>query len=75
ALGRISLSISDTGSGIKSYKGYIDGKFVLFVPTKGSAIHYRINRRDIQKDKKHNLAVVVIDNCGNEKKYTKDFYW
>ncbi|MGL5732113.1 MAG: M23 family metallopeptidase [Bacteroidales bacterium] len=75
ALGRISLSISDTGSGIKSYKGYIDGKFVLFVPTKGSAIHYRINRRDIQKGKKHNLEVVVIDNCGNEKKYTKDFYW
>ncbi|MGL5227416.1 MAG: M23 family metallopeptidase [Bacteroidales bacterium] len=75
ALGRISLSISDTGAGIKSYKGYIDGKFVLFVPTKGSSIHYRLNRRDIQKGKKHKLEMIVIDNCGNEKRYIKEFYW
>ncbi|MGL5787442.1 MAG: M23 family metallopeptidase [Bacteroidales bacterium] len=75
SLGRITVSASDSDSGLKSVKAYIDGKFVLLVPSRGTSWSYRLNRRDVQKGKKHTLEVVAVDGCGNKRVYTKEFYW
>lgn len=74
-LGRITLSASDAHSGLRSVKAYIDGKFVLLVPSNGSVWSYRLNRRDVQKGKKHKLEVVATDGCANKRVITKEFYW
>lgn len=74
-LGRITVSASDTHSGLVSVKAYVDGKFVLLVPSKGSSWSYRLNRRDIKKGKKHKAEIIAVDGCGNKRLITKEFYW
>lgn len=74
-LGRIVVSVSDANSGVTSVKAYVDGKFVLLVPSRGGSWSYRMNRRDIQKGKRHKLEVIAVDACGNKRLTTREFYW
>ena len=68
----IKLTIKDRHSGIKSYRGEIDGKWILM------DYDYKRNllRFDIEKNinkGKHNFSLIVIDNVGNTKKYEAEF--
>tara|TARA_B100001250_G_C19627492_1_gene712230 strand:- start:265 stop:828 length:564 start_codon:yes stop_codon:yes gene_type:complete len=68
----IKLTIKDEDSGIKSYRGEIDGKWVL--------MDYDHKKKLVQFDIKDNLTkgahtftLEVIDNAGNIKKYEAQF--
>lgn len=66
ASGNIQFKISDSETGIKDYKVYIDGRFALFAFSSKNA---RLKLKYPEKLKKgvpHEMEVVVTDNCGNE---------
>lgn len=74
--GRIRLRIGDTQSGIKSFRGEIDGKFVIFsMDGKTSIVQHTLETSRTVRGKKHSLHFEVIDFCGNIKQYKKEFYW
>ncbi|TDE03164.1 M23 family metallopeptidase [Flavobacterium hiemivividum] len=70
----IQLSINDSGSGIKSYNGYLNGNWILF--------EYDNKTRKITHDFKdgvvaegaNDLKVVVTDNVGNSTIFETSFF-
>lgn len=61
----LKIKISDNESGIKSYRGEIDGEWILLeYNVKNSILTYNFNDK-IFTSAKHNLKVVVTDNVGN----------
>ena len=71
---RITLKISDDLSGIKSYRGEIDGEWILleYSPKKGT-LTYDFSDRKFKK-KKHLLKIIVEDNVGNTNTLEATFY-
>lgn len=64
--GVISFKISDKETGIQSYKGYVDGEFVLFeYSTKNKRLTCRLTDTPVAKGKTHTLQLAVTDMCGN----------
>ncbi|MCL2501930.1 MAG: M23 family metallopeptidase [Bacteroidales bacterium] len=73
---RIRFTIRDELSGIKSYQGYINGQWALFVyDAKNSALSYTFDRRRIGSGKRHELELRVTDNCNNVNIYKTSFTW
>lgn len=70
----IQLSISDSGSGIKSYNGYLNGKWILFeYDSKTKKItHYFSD--GIVAEGANELKVVVTDQVGNSSTFQTIFY-
>ena len=70
----IKFLLSDNLSGVTTYKGYIDGKWVLFeFDAKSSLLKYKI---DLPNElKSHDLVVDVVDERGNSQKYTYRFIY
>lgn len=64
----IRFALTDDRSGVKSYRGYIDGRFVLFKGNEKSAmVICRLKDTPIEKTgKRRHLKLVVIDNCENK---------
>lgn len=60
----IRFKVSDSQTGIRDYKVYVDGSFVLFALKKGILVIQDPQR--IKKGVPHKLEVIVTDNCGNE---------
>jgi len=74
--GIVSFSIYDNETGIKYYKGKIDGKFALFhLRMMNSRLSCRLDSRRVQKGIRHSLELLVIDNCGNASIYRDSFVW
>lgn len=74
--GTVVLKVADNACGLKSYRGEIDGKFVLFeLDGKTGRISYRLESNRVKKGSKHTLRVVATDMCGNEREYTGSFVW
>ena len=74
--GYVSFIISDNFSGIKSYRGEIDGKWVKFeADNKSSSIEYKLSDKQVKRGGKHELTLTVVDNCGNTKNYSSNFMW
>ncbi|WP_321424131.1 M23 family metallopeptidase [uncultured Bacteroides sp.] len=74
--GIVSFSIGDNESGVKYYKGRIDGKFALFhFRLMSSRLSCRLDSRKVQKGIQHNVELLVIDNCGNASVYRDTFKW
>ena len=72
AMKSIQLKIGDNLSGIQFYSGTIDGKWVLFeYDPKKDMLKYTFD--DSITKGSHELKVTVIDKCGNERKYVKEF--
>lgn len=71
--GQIVFSLSDRETGLKSYKGYIDGRFVLFKYTAKSARLACDLRGEGVSRGRHNLRLVVTDGAGNETVIEKIF--
>ena len=67
----ISMSITDGASGIRTYRGYIDGRFVLFEEVaKSSVVRCNLRQTPIRPTgKMHHLKFVAIDNRNNQQTY------
>ena len=71
----ISFKVSDNLSGIKSYDGYIDGKWVLFeYDAKKNKITYTFENK-LKERKKHKFELTVKDAVGNFKNYSSSLFW
>jgi len=72
---KISFKIRDDFSGIHTYRGELDGKWVLFeYDAKNQLIEYYFDTTRIQTGKKHHLNLSVSDVKGNVKTYEANFY-
>lgn len=60
----VRFKISDSESGIGTYKVFVDGEFVLFGLKKGILVIQ--DPEKIKKGVPHKVEVVVTDNCKNE---------
>jgi len=69
----ISLTISDELSGIKTYNGYLNGKWVLFEYESKSKRITHAFVDEFLNDGKNNLKVVVTDNVGNSTIFETQF--
>lgn len=71
--GLLSFYMSDGETGIKSYKGYIDGKFKLFkFSSKNVRLTCNLRAEGITRGS-HRLRLVVTDRAGNETVVEKSF--
>lgn len=73
----ISFKISDNLSGIKTYNGYIDDEWVLFVyDAKSNLISYKLDKDKLQRKKTpHTLKIFVMDKKNNIKTFESKFYY
>jgi len=72
-LSKIFFRISDNLSGIKSFNGYIDGKWALMeFDTKTATLWHSFDERTASG--KHTLELVVADMKENTRKYTVTFF-
>ena len=70
----IALRLSDNLSGVQTYRGEIDGQYVLFEMNSKSVITYHFDKERLARGK-HTLKLVVRDACGNQSTYTYPFTW
>ena len=71
---RIRFKISDNLSGIKSYRGMIDGKWALFeYDQKFKMIVYNIDPERLTLGKLHSLELTVTDQVNNTAVYKAEF--
>ncbi len=74
--GRIQFRLQDKFSGIKSFRGTIDGKFALFVhDTKSTIYTYYFDNKRLTRGKTHQLKFESTDNAGNKSIYRTTFYY
>lgn len=72
---KISFKLADDLSGIDSYRGEIDGQWVLFeYDAKNALLEYSFDPKRLQLGKNHALRLMVKDAVGNEKTYEAKFY-
>ncbi len=72
----IRFSIDDKLSGIKSYEGLIDDKWVLFeYDAKNKLLFYTFDSKRLISGKKHELQLVVTDKLDNKTHFKKEFFW
>lgn len=71
--GAVSFMVSDEGTGLKSYKVTIDGKFALFGYSAKNAILSNKRPDKIKRGVKHEMIVTATDNSGNEITQTYTF--
>ncbi|OAB28807.1 Peptidase family M23 [Flavobacterium fryxellicola] len=70
----IQLAINDAGSGIKSYNGYLNGKWVLFEYDHKTKKLTHFFSDGIASDGGNDLKVVVVDNVGNSTTFETRFF-
>lgn len=72
-ISKMSFRISDALSGIKSFNGYIDGKWVLMeFDTKTASLWHTFDERTTIG--KHTFELLVVDMKDNTKRYAIEFY-
>ena len=70
----IQLQISDSGSGIKTYNGYLNGKWILFeYDNKTNTITHYFND-DLVLNGANELKVIVTDAMGNSTTFETRFF-
>jgi hypothetical protein len=77
AMNKLTVTLDDNISGIKSCDGYIDGKWILFeYDPKSKSMTCTLNRKYLgEKGKKRKLKVVATDRCGNTSVFVYDFIY
>jgi len=72
---KIRVKITDNLSGIKSYNGYIDNKWVLFeYDAKKANLTYYFDEKVPATQTYHNLKLIVTDSVGNTAVYEVRFF-
>jgi len=73
--GVITFRLSDNLSGVATYRGAIDGQYVLFeMDGKTSLIKYKLDSERLSRGA-HTLSLTVTDACGNQSIYETKFQW
>jgi hypothetical protein len=70
----LQFTISDEGSGIKSYEGYLNGNWILleYEPKTKKLIHHFAD--GIVAEGQNDLKVVITDNVGNSTIFETQFF-
>jgi len=71
---RFMFRLTDNLSGVRTYRGEIDGQFALFEMDNKSVITYHFDKERLSRGQ-HTLKLTVTDACGNEAIYTQPFSW
>ena len=72
---KLTFKIADDLSGIKNYRGEIDGKWVLFeYDVKSKLLSYTFDKDRMTFGKSHLIRLMVYDNKGNEAEYKAIIY-
>lgn len=72
-ISKMSFKLRDNLSGIKSFNGFIDGKWILMeFDTKSASLWHTFDDRTTQG--KHTLEVIVTDMKDNNRNYSITFY-
>ncbi|HQE34723.1 MAG TPA: M23 family peptidase, partial [Flavobacterium alvei] len=70
----IQFTIADDLSGIKSYNGYLNGKWILFeYDNKTKKIIHNFSD-GIVAEGANELKIIVVDNCGNSTIFETQFF-
>jgi len=70
----LKIKVNDAESGIKSYRGTINGKYVLMeYDYKTGMLVYDFNDK-INTDSENNFKLVVLDKLGNRATFETTFY-
>ena len=73
---RIRIAVTDDKSGIHSFRGEIDGKFVLFShDVKSRYYTYVFDDKRLTRGQKHQLTVTVTDAVANASVYRYEFVY
>jgi hypothetical protein len=71
----IQFTISDDKSGIKSYNGFLNGKWILFeYEYKNKKLTYNFDE-NIRNNSINDLRLEVVDNVGNKTTFMTSFYF
>ncbi|QKG80246.1 M23 family metallopeptidase [Tenuifilum thalassicum] len=63
-------------TGIKTYNGFIDGKWVLFEwDPKSGILSHQISTKRVSPNKWHTIKIIVTDYLDNKSEYFTKFYW
>ena len=74
--GKLQMTISDELSGLKTYRGTIDGKWILMeYDYKRNLLTYFFEDSKLDKGKNHKLNISASDKRGNTSEYSVDFIW
>lgn len=72
----IRIRIADNATGIKSWRGSIDGKWALFaLDGKSGWLSCVLDSNRVARNREHELRLSVKDACGNENHFTSSFSW
>ena len=73
--GVITFRLTDNLSGVATYRGEIDGQYVLFeMDGKTALIRYTLDSERLSQGE-HTLVLTVVDACGNQAVYETKFRW
>lgn len=73
---RIRIRLRDDKSGIASFRGEINGEYVLFTHDSKSSIYtYRFDDSRLTKGQQQVLVFTVVDGAGNRSEYTYNFFY
>jgi hypothetical protein len=73
---RIRVRLRDDKSGIASFRGEINGKYVLFTHDAKSTIYtYRFDATRLKKGEKQTLTFMATDGAGNSSEYSYTFQY
>lgn len=68
--GELKFKVTDCDSGLKYFRGEIDGKFALFQSDcKDNIARYAIDYDLFKRGVRHRVKFTAVDNCGNERVY------
>lgn len=68
--GELRIMVKDEESGLKYFRGEIDGEFVLFTyDMKDKIARYKIDTQKYPQGIPHSIEFEAYDNCGNKKSY------
>lgn len=70
----LQLSISDTGSGIKTYNGYLNGNWILFEYNSKTRKITHYFSDGIVAEGANTLKIIVTDQVGNSKTFETQFF-
>jgi hypothetical protein len=71
---QLEVKISDKNSGIKNYRGEIDGSWILMeYNVKKGLLTYNLNDKKFTTAK-HQLKITVSDNVGNQTTLNSTFF-
>lgn len=73
---RLRIRLTDNKSGIASFRGEINGEYILFThDIKSSVYTYRFDDSRLTRGQEQVFTFTVVDGAGNSNEYQYNFYY